>query len=241
LRDRPNKKIYVTQSRYIHALLERFRKTDCHPSKIPADPHSRLVRVPSTDHLEDNLDSTHYRALVGGLLYVMGMTRPDIAFVVIEVSRHFHSPGKPHWKAGKAILTYLAWTPKHGLCFSVDESTNHLVGYSDADYAGCPDTRRSTTGLVFFLNGCPIAWKSHLQKPVAESTSQAECYAAGYACREIVWLRENLNRLGIQQPTSSPLLCGSKSIPIMHNPVFHDRTKHIGVKYHYIRQQIQAG
>jgi hypothetical protein len=116
---------------------------------FPTDPHSRLVRVPSTDHLEDNPDLTHYRALVGGLFYVMGMTSPDIAFAVIAVSRHCHSPGKPHWKAAKTILTYLAGTPNHGLCFSVNKSTNHLVGYSDADYAGCPDTRRSTTGLVF--------------------------------------------------------------------------------------------
>lgn len=241
-RDRPKKKIYVTQSRYIQALLERFRMTDWHPSKIPADPNSRLVRVPSTDYLEDNPESTQYRALIGGLLYAMGMTRPDIAFAVIAASRHCQSPGKPHWKAAKMILAYLAGTPNHGLCFSANESANHLVGYSDADYAGCPDTRRSTTDLIFLFNGGPIAWKSHVQKSVAQSTAEAEYYAAGYACREIVWLRENLNQLGIQQPTVSPLLCDSKSaILMMHNPVFHDRTKHIGVKNHYIRQQIRAG
>jgi hypothetical protein len=118
--------------------------------------------------------------------------------------------------------------------------TTRPVGH--ADYAGCPDTRRSTTGLVFLLNGGPIAWQSHLQKPVAQSTAEAEYYAAGLACREIVWLREDLNQLEIQQLTSSPLHCDSKSaILMMHNSVFHDRTKHIGVKYHYIRQQIQAG
>jgi hypothetical protein len=254
-RDRPNKTIYVTQSRYIQVLLKRFRMTNCNPSRIPADPFSRLTRTPATDSPTDNTESTQYRALIGGLLYAMGMTRPDIAFAVIAVSPHCQIPGKSHWKAAKTILAYLAGTQEYGLFFSdggtsnqlaghldVKHDLNRLLGYADADYAGCPDTRRSTTGLVFLLNGGPIAWQSHLQKPVAQSTAEAEYYAAGLACREIVWLREDLNQLEIQQLTSSPLHCDSKSaILMMHNSVFHDRTKHIGVKYHYISQQIQAG
>ena len=136
----------------------------------------------------------------------MGITRSKIAFTVLAVCCHFQNPRNPHCKVTKMILVYLAKTSDHGICFSANESTNHLVDYSDADYAGCPDKRRLTTVKVFLLNGGPIAWKSHLQKPVAQSTAEAEYYAAVYACREIVWLRENLNRLGIQQPTSSPPL-----------------------------------
>ncbi len=130
----------------------------------------------------------------------MGITRPNIAFTVLAVSCHCQSPSNPHCKAAKTILAYLARTPDHGICFSANESTNHLVGYSDADYAGCPDTRRLTTVLVFLLNGGPIARKSHPQKPVAQSTAEAEYYAAGYACREIVWLRENLYQRECSRP-----------------------------------------
>jgi hypothetical protein len=99
----------------------------------------------------------------------MGTTHPNIAFTVLAVSCHCQNPSNPHCKAAKTILAYLAKTPDHGICFSPNESTNHLVGYSDADYAGCPDKRRLTTVKVFLLNGGPIAWKSHLQKSVAQS------------------------------------------------------------------------
>lgn len=123
-------------------------------------------------------------------------------------------------------------------CERIDQSSCGLLGYG---LCGLPRHASIYHWSGFLLNGGPIAWKSQIQKPVAQSTAKAEYYAAVYACREIVWLRENLNRLGIQQPTSSPFHCGSKSaILMMHNPVFHDWTKHIGVKYNYIRQQIQA-
>jgi len=242
-RNRARKEIYVTQSSYIQTLLSRFRMTECNPSRLPADPCSRLPKS-STLGPEGNPNSTPYRALVGGLLYIMGMTRPDIAFAVIAVSRHQTNPENPHWKAAKRILAYLAGTPHHGLRYSGIGNVNNLVSFSDSDYAGCKDGlyRRSTSGMIFLLNGGPVAWKSHLQKPVAQSTAEAEYYAAGHACREIVWLRELLHQLGIRQPSASSLLCDNKStISMIHNPVFHESTKHIEVKYHYIRQQVEKG
>jgi hypothetical protein len=104
---------------------------------------------------------------VGELLYIMGLTRPDIAFAVIAVSRYCRNPGSAHWKASKRILAYLLGTINYGLCFSGSDSSNFLTGYPDSNFAGCPNTRRSTTGVMYLLKQAPVTWKSRLQKPVA--------------------------------------------------------------------------
>ncbi len=212
---------------------------DCNPSDVPADPCSRLSSTSCPKTNERPTDTTAYRALMGGLQYVMGLTRPDIAFAVIAASRYCHNPGQAHWNAAKRILAYLLGTLHYGLRFSNNSPVNTLVGYSDSDFAGCVDTRRSTTGMLFLLNGGPVAWKSHLQKPVAQSTSEAEYCATGYASRENVWLRAILLQLGLGQPTT-PIHCDNNSaVRMVYNPEFHDRTKHIELKYHFIRGQAQ--
>jgi hypothetical protein len=174
-------------------------------------------------------------------MYAAKMTRPDILFAVTAASRYNQDPGNAHWSAVKRILSYLAGTITHGLCFSKTDSADLLVAYSDSDFAGCPDTRRSTSGLIFTFNGGPVSWTSNLQKPIANSTAEAEYYAAGHASREIAWLRSLLKEIGFEQLAPTPLLCDNKSALLMvQNPVFHDRTKHIDIKYHYVRQQYQA-
>ena len=140
------------------------------------------------------------------------------------------------------ILSYLAGTPTHGLCFTGTDLSNQFWGYSDSDYSGCPDTRRSTTDTLFILNGGPISWKSRIQKPAACSSTEAEYYAAGDAAREAVWLKLLLENLNSCQTEPSTLFCDNQStIRLIHNPEFHDRTKHIAVKFHYIRQVFSEG
>lgn len=240
-RDRLKKQLYVTQSGYIQQLIDKFRMANCNPSDIPADPCSRLSLSNCPPGTTDaTLNTTSYRALVGGLLYVMGLTRPEISFAVIAVSRFCQNPGQAHWKAAKLILAYLVGTLRYGLCFSNENPTNALVGYCDSDFAGCPDTRRSTTGVLFLLNGAPVSWKSKLQKPIAQSTAEAEYYAAGHAGRDNAWLRDILQQLGLGQPAPTPIHCDNNSaIRLVYNPEFHDRTKHIELKYHFIRSQAQ--
>lgn len=171
---------------------------------------------------------TSYRALVGGLLYIMGLTRPEISYAVIAVSRFCQNPGVAHWKAARKILAYLAGTINYGLCFCGTEPKNVLIGYCDADFAGCPDTRRSTTGTLFLLNSAPITWRSRLQKPIAQSTAEAEYYAAGHASRDNVWLREILSELGICKLDPTLINCDNNStMRMVYNPEFHDRIKHI--------------
>lgn len=241
-RDRKQKKIFVSQTNYIESLLQKFNMADCHPSSVPADPGSRLsVKDCPTRSGKTPLLSTPYRSAVGGLMYVAKMTRPDILFAVTTASRFNTDPGKPHWEAVKRVLSYLAGTADHGLRYGGTDSANHLVGFLDSDFAGCEDTRRSTSGLIFMLNGGPISWTSHLQKPVSNSTAEAEYYAAGHASREIAWLRSLLKEIGLEQVEPTPLMCDNNSVIMMvHNPVFHNRTKHIDIKYHYVRQQYQA-
>ena len=111
-------------------------------------------------------------------------------YAITAASRYCEDPGKPHWEAVKRSLSYLAGTMDYGLCYGGDQLTNTLVAYTDSNFAACPDTRRSTSGTLFMFNGGPIAWKSHLQKSVAQSTCEAEYYAAGLGSRSIVWLKE---------------------------------------------------
>ena len=240
IRDRTRQQIFVSQSKFIVTLLQRFRMSECNPSSVPADPDSRLS-VTNCPLNVDALNSTPYRAAIGALMYAAKMTRPDILFALIAASRYCQNPGKAHWAAVKRILSYLSGTVNYGICYGGTSRDMRLEGYSDSDLGGCPDTRRSTSGLLFTLNGGPVAWTSHLQKPIAQSTSEAEYYAAGHASREIVWLRELLKQLGFEQLGPTPLMCDNKSTILMIlNPVFHERTKHIGLKYHFIRQQLKS-
>jgi len=168
------------------------------------------------------------------------MTRPDALFAVNACSRQSIDPGVPHWEAIKWVLAYLAGTIEFGICYGGTGIANHLVGYSDSDFAGCEDTRRSTSGLIFILNEGAISWTCHLQKPIALSTAEAEYYAAGHASKEIAWQRNLLEEIGFKQQEPTPLLCDNKStIMMVHNPVFHARTKHIELKYHFIRKEFK--
>ena len=239
--DLANGRVHLTQHRYIQKLIQKFGMANCNPSKVPADPHSCLVKSPKAAAEGGNSNSTAYRALLGSLLYVAVMTRPDISYAVIAASRHCENPDKSHWKAAKLVLAYLAGTSRYGLCYSKTNVPNELTGYADSDFAGCKDTRRSTSGMLFSLNGAPVGWKSHLQKPVAQSTAEAEYYAAGHASKDIVWLRNVLSQLGLDQTGPTTLFCDNQSaMAMVHNPVFHERTKHIEVKYHYIRQVVES-
>ena len=238
-RNRDERKIFLSQSNYIRSLLHKFKMANCNPSSVPADPNSRLTVMDCPTRCgKTPLASTPYRSAIGGLMYAARMTRPDILFAVTAASRYNQDPGNAHWAGVKRILSYLAGTVNHGLCYGTTDAINHLIGYSDSDFAGCEDSRRSTSGIILMLNGGPISWISHLQKPIANSTAEAEYYAAGHASREIAWLRNLLKEIGFEQLGPTPLMCDNRSAVLMvQNPVFHDRTKHIDVKYHYVRQQ----
>jgi len=145
------------------------------------------------------------------------------------------APGKQHWKAAKEVVRYLAGTIDYGLMFGGNRVEEGLVGYGDADFAGCVETRRSTSGVVFLLHGAAVSWSSKIQRSVSVSTMEAEYVAASEAAKEALWLRQLLSDLGYYlHPTQ--LYCDSQcAMKVMQNPVITERSKHIEVRVHSIR------
>jgi hypothetical protein len=176
-----------------------------------------------------------YRQAVGGLMYLATSTRPDVANAVRDVARYLNNPGMEHWVAVKRIFRYLKGTLDLGLTYSPDGQWLH--GYADSDWAKCVDTSRSVTGYVFKLAGAAISWRSRLQKTVALSTSEAEYYAMGDAAKDCVFLRQLLEELGLGCAGPTVIFKDNKGcIGMVANPVSLDRSKHIRMRYHYIRE-----
>lgn len=180
-------------------------------------------------------DPLLYRQLVGNLNYLT-ITRPDISFAVQQVSQFMHSPRHLHMAAVHRIVCYLKGTSHRGLFFPANTSLT-LLAYSDADWAGCPDTQKSVSGWCMFLGPALIFWKSKKQARVSKSSIESEYRAMSTACSEIILLRGLLAELSVPQNSPTPLHADNTSaIQIAANPVFHERTKHIEVDCHSIRR-----
>ncbi|PNX69499.1 retrovirus-related Pol polyprotein from transposon TNT 1-94 [Trifolium pratense] len=185
------------------------------------------------------MEHVPYASAVGSLMYAMVCTRSDISQAVSVVSRFMANPGKTHWEAVKWILRYLKGTIDTCLCFGGDAC--HINGFVDSDYAGDLDRRRSTTGYVFQIHGVPVSWRSMLQSTVALSTTEAEYMAVAEGVKEALWLRGLLDDLGMKQECVK-LSCDSQSaLHLAKNQVHHARTKHIDVRYHFVRDVVEEG
>ena len=193
-----------------------------------------------SDNGEILKDQAKYRRLVGLLIYLT-ITRPDITHSVHVLSRFMHEPRTPHMETALRILKYIKNTPGQGLFFS---SQNELAlnAYCDSDWAGCPTIRRSTTGYCIFLGSSLISWRSKRQKIVSLSSAEAEYRAMAGTCCELSWLRYLLKDLGVLHPKPALLHCDNKAaLHIAANPVFHERTRHIEMDCHFVRDKIQDG
>lgn len=161
---------------------------------------------------------TPYKEAIRSLIYLTTCSRPDIAYAVGQAARFFQNPGKAHWAAVKRILSYLSGTRHYGLLFS-GTGRAKFVGYSDADYAGCIDSRRSTSGFIFLHLGCAVNWGSRRQQCTALSTTEAEYIAASNASKEAVWLRRLLIQIDSLPSGPVRLMCDNESaIRLVHNP-----------------------
>ena len=175
-------------------------------------------------------------------MYLSVSTRPDISHAMSQLSRFSSNPSKVHWNAALHVLRYLKGTKSIGLRYVKGLDNFTLHGYCDSDYAGCPDTRLSTGGFVFKFSDCAVSWSSRRQTSVAQSTSEAEYVSAGAAALEATWLRDFAQELGHPQDGPTTLFSDSTSaIAMSKNPVHRERTKHIAVKTHYVRDQVSLG
>ena len=227
------KGINLSQRKYVLDFLEKTGFLGALPVDIPMDPNQKLVK----DEGELFGDPGRYRHLVGKLTYLT-ITRPDILYAMSVVSQFLEAPRVSHWEAVTRIVRYLKRASGLGILY---RPNGHLrvEGFTDADWAGSPLDRRSTTGYCTFLGGNLETWKSKKQTVVARSSAEAEYRAMSNTTSELTWLQHFLREIGFAAPTPIPLFCDNQAaIHIASNSVFHERTKHIEVVCYFVRDKI---
>jgi hypothetical protein len=240
IRDRANSTLKISQAEYVKKILNRFSMDGAKSVSTPLGSHFRLTKdqSPKTDQEKSYMSKVPYASAIGSLMYAMVCTRPDIAHAVGVVSRYMSNPGKQHWEAVKWTLRYLKGTSDMSLCFTGADLK--LQGYVDADLAGDVDSRKSTTGFVYTLGGTAVCWTSRLQKIVALSTTEAEYVAVTEAGKEMVWLQGFLDELGRKNEKGILHSDSQSAIFLAKNPAYHSRTKHIQLRYHFIRSLLES-
>ncbi|GJZ78165.1 putative RNA-directed DNA polymerase [Tanacetum coccineum] len=240
-RDRGAKKLHISQEQYIEKVLCRFNMDKAKVVSSPLTTNFKLTDkdCPSSKKNIEKMDRVPYASAVGSLMNVMVCTRPDLAHAVGVVSRFLSNPGKKHWEAVKWIFRYLRGTSKLGITFGNGKPM--LVGFTDSDMAGNKDNMKSTSGYLMTFAGGAVSWQSRLQKCVALSTTEAEYMAATEACKELLWLKRFLQELGFKQQRYAVLCDNQSAIHLAKNSMFHKRTKHIDIRYHWIRDAIEDG
>ena len=228
--------LFLSQRQYALDILTRHGMADCKPCSTPVDTCAKVSATagPSV------ADPTAYRSLAGALQYLT-FTRPDIAYAVQQICLHMHDPRESHLVAAKRILRYLQGTLDHGLAIPRTSPTQ-LVVYTDADWAGCPDTRRSTSGYAVFLGGSLVSWSSKRQPTVSRSSAEAEYRAVANGVAEASWLRQLLQELHHPLDKACLVYCDNVSaVYLSTNPVQHQRTKHVEIDLHFVRERVAIG
>jgi hypothetical protein len=230
-----DKGISISQTKYINEMLKKFQMEDSKPVGTPMVTGCKLSKFDDTK----DVDQTVYRSMIGSLLYATA-TRPDIMHAVCQVGRFQASPKTSHLLAVKRIFRYLKGTTEYGLWYPTGNQLD-LYAFTDADWAGCVDDRKSTSGATFFLGGCLVSWSSKKQSTVSLSTAEAEYIAAATCCTQVLWMKQMLEDIHIHYDEPIPIFCDNTSaISISKNPVMHSKTKHIPIKFHFLREQVMS-
>ncbi|CAA7062306.1 unnamed protein product [Microthlaspi erraticum] len=268
--------IFLSQEKYANKLIEKFGMNGSKSVSSPLTPNGKKIE-------EDGEygEPTKFRSIVGGLLYICA-SRPDVMFASSYLSRYMSAPLMKHYQEAKRVLRYIKGTSNFGVLFTSVESPE-LLGYSDSDWGGSVEDKKSTSGYVFTLGSGMFSWQSNKQQTVAQSTAEAEYIAVCAATNQAIWLQRLLEELGFKSQHGVPIYCDNKSaiaivlrrrsstrrssnkgtwrvkvgfksqhgvpiycdnksaIAIGKNPVQHRRTKHIEIKYHFVREAEHKG
>ncbi|KAK9093200.1 hypothetical protein Syun_028111 [Stephania yunnanensis] len=228
--------LYLSQHKYILDLLKRTNLLD---SKPMSSPYSVGVKLSATDGIPFS-DPTLYKSTLGALQYLT-YTRPDLSFIVNKLSQFQQHPTDLHWAAVKRVLRFLKSSLATGIVFRPAFSLSIEV-FTDSDWAGDVDDRRSTSGVCVLLGGNLITWYSKKQSVVARSSTEAEYRALALGVTDILWTSSLLRELGFHCSTKPILWCDNTSARALAlNPVFHARTKHIEIDVHFLREKLAAG
>jgi hypothetical protein len=242
-RNRKEKKLYISQENYVKNVLARFQMSGCNKADTPSD-LSQVKKLSKEDCPKEGekMPENHhkkYREIVGSLMYLLTGTRPDIAYAVQTVSRFLNNPGHAHMEAAKRILRYVRGTANYGIVYNGRTGNENLIAYVDSDYAKEPDEKRSTSGYTMMLAGGIVTYSSKLQRTTALSSAEAEYMALAHGTQEVIFLRELLKEIGFAQGPTRMNIDNQAAEQMANNPVHHQRTKHIDVRYHFVRQRVE--
>uniref|UniRef100_A0ACD5Y5G8 Uncharacterized protein n=1 Tax=Avena sativa TaxID=4498 RepID=A0ACD5Y5G8_AVESA len=227
---------FLSQRAYAEELLDRANMAACRPTPTPVDTRAKLSATDGAPVA----DPSEYRSIVGALQYIT-MTPPDLAYTMNQACLYMHDPREHHLSMVKRVLRYLRGTAGHGIHLH-RSTTLDLVAYSDADWAGCPDTRRSTSGYTVFLADALISWSSKRQATVSRSSAEAKYRGVANVVAECCWLRQLLGELRVDIPKATVVYCDNiSSMYMAANPVHHRRTKHIELDIHFVCEKVALG
>lgn len=225
--------IFIGQKKYASEVLSRFGMEECNAVRNPMVLGCKLTK----EGTGAAVDATMFKQLVGSLRYLTA-TRPDLMYSVNLVSRYMEAPREQHLLAAKRILRYVQGTKEYGIQYWRG-GEERLVGFVDSDYAGDEDDRKSTSGYLFLYGEGAVSWASKKQPIVTLSTTEAEYVSAANGACQAVWLRNILKSIGCDQKEATVLFCdNSSTIKLAKNAVLHGRSKHIQVRYHFIRELV---
>ena len=233
----PDGSIFVNQENYAKRVLDKFNMLECNAVSTPMEkcqlsPDERNVACDST---------VPYRAAAGSLLYLTTITRPDLAFAVSNVCKHLEKPSVSNWNDVKRIFKYLKDTTNLGILYQASHPGGELHVFSDADYAGCAETRKSTTGVAAMYAAGAIAWQSQRQGCVSLSSTEAEFVAAAEGAKLASWLHRLMSEITVINSVPTLFVDNLSAVKLIQNPVFHKRSKHIDVRYYYVRNEVSMG
>lgn len=242
-RDRSQGLLSLSQKGYINKILARYKMENCSAGIAPIQKGNKFSKMqcPKNELERKEMERIPYASVVGSLNYVQTCTRPDINFAVGMLGRYQSNPGMDHWKAAKKVLRYLQGTKEHMLTYRRSDQLE-VIGYSDSDYAGCVDSRKSTFGYLFLLAGGAISWKSGKQSVIATSTMEAEFVACFEATIHALWLRNFISGLRIVDTIAKPLriYCdNSAAVFFSKNDKYSKGAKHMELKYLSVKEEVQ--